>query len=444
MNGSGLSVNSAEFQGGSIPESWEVAASFALQYRGRLRRSLLAGVLPCLLPCALLIGALSGNQMMAQTPRPSLQVQTPGKGTNLIFSANSQPGSFYTLQASVDLSNWVSLASIFADSNSVTWTNPVVPGPTRQFFRAKVNPPNQALVTNYNGWTNAVLLNNGLVEAVIVPNAGRVLQFRFVNMTNGPFWENTSLYGRTTTPTIWNTEGAFGGDKTWPSPQSDWGWPPPVGFDGSPEQVGITNGIATLITPVDSTYEIQTTRVIELGYDEPFMRITTLFNRTAATSRTNNSVGIWVVSQLQDPVRCYVPAPFPSDFPSGYHQLGTGLPTQFTNINHLISFTRDPAASHKLGFEANSLGWVGTALSLRIDAPRVPGLLLFNYPDGGCNTEIYTNPGTNAEYVEFESLSPLSKLPVGGQLQFVTKYFLFNRTEADPDAEAKKILNLPR
>jgi hypothetical protein len=71
-------------------------------------------------------------------------------------------------------------------------------------------------------------------------------------------------------------------------------------------------------------------------------------------------------------------------------------------------------------------------------------LLLFNYPDGGCNTEIYTNPGTNAEYVEFESLSPLSKLPVGGQLQFVTKYFLFNRTEADPDAEAKKILNLPR
>jgi hypothetical protein len=366
------------------------------------------------------------------------------KGTNLTFSADSQPGSFYTLQASVDLSNWVSLTSVFADSNSVTWTNALAPGPTRQFFRAKVNPPNQASVVDYSGWTNAVLLNNGLVEAVIVPNAGRVLQFRFVGSTNGPFWENRNLYGQTTTPSIWNTEGAFGGDKAWPSPQSDWVWPPPTGFDGTPEQVTVANGIATLTTAVDSTYQIQTTRVIELGFDEPMLRITTSFNRTAATFRTNNSLGIWVISQLQDPVRCYVPAPFPSDFPSGYHQLGTGLPTHLTNINHLISFTRDPAASHKLGFEANALGWVGTNLSLRIDAPRVPGLLLFMYPDGGCNTEIYTNPGTNAEYVEFESLSPLSKLPQGGQMQFVTKYSLFNRTETDPDAEAKKILNLPR
>jgi hypothetical protein len=366
------------------------------------------------------------------------------KGTNLTFSANSQTGSFYTLQASVDLSNWVSLTSVFADSNSVTWTNALAPGATRQFFRAKVNPPNQASVIDYNGWTNAVLLNNGLVEAVIVPNAGRVLQFRFAGSTNSPFWENRSLDGQTTTSTIWNTEGAFGGDKAWPSPQSDWVWPPPTGFDGTPQQVTVTNGIATLTTAIDSTYEIQTTRVIELGFDEPVLRITTIFNRTAATFRTNNSLGIWVVSQLQDPVRCYVPAPFPSDFPSGYHQLGTGLPTQLTNINHLISFSRDPAASHKLGFEANALGWVGTNLSLRIDAPRVPGLLSFMYPDGGCNTEIYTNPGTNAEYVEFESLGPLSKLPQGGQMQFVTKYSLFNRTETDPDAEAKKILNLPR
>jgi hypothetical protein len=47
-------------------------------------------------------------------------------------------------------------------------------------------------------------------------------------------------------------------------------------------------------------------------------------------------------------------------------------------------------------------------------------------------------------YVEFESLGPLSKLPVGGQMQFLTKYSLFNRTESDPDAEARKILNLPK
>ncbi|HTL59620.1 MAG TPA: hypothetical protein VL361_28375 [Candidatus Limnocylindrales bacterium] len=390
------------------------------------------------------LSAYPSGTLKAQAPAPTLEVHAPIGGTNLSFFAGTQPGWFYTLQSSTDLSNWVSVSSLFADANALSWTDAIAAGPVSKFYRAKVNPPNLAVVTNYNGWTNAVLLNNGLVEALVIPNAGRVLQFRFAGNTNGPFWENRSLYGRTTSSTIWNTEGAFGGDKAWPSPQSDWGWPPPVGFDGSVEQVGITNGIATLTTPVDGTYKIQTTRVVELGFDEPVMRITTTFHRTAATTRTNNPVGIWVITQFQDPVRCYAPVPAPSVFPTGYHQLGTGLPTQFQNTNGLISFARDPVNAHKLGFDANALAWVGTNLSIRVDAPRVAGLPLSSYPDGGCNTEIYTNPGTNAMYVEFESLGPLSKLPVGGQMQFVTKYNLFNRTESTPEAEARKILNLPR
>ena len=300
------------------------------------------------------------------------------------------------------------------------------------------------MVTNYKGWTNAVLLNNGLVEAVIVPNAARVLQFRFLGATNGVFWENSRLNGQSATASSWNTEGAFGGDKAWPSPQSAWGWPPPAGFDGSPDQVEITNGVVTLTSAIDSGYQIQTTRTIELPFDAPAMRITTVFHRVAATARTNNPLGIWTITQAQDPVRCFVPVRSPSVFAAGYQQLGTAVPAQFQNTNGLISFGRDPIASHKLGFDADSLVWVGTNLSLRIDAPRVPGLSSPSYADGGCSTEIYTNPGTNAPYVELECLAPLSLLPVGTEMQFVTTYTLFNRSESDPEAEARKILNLPR
>src|SRR6185369_6700734 len=107
------------------------------------------------------------------------------------------------------------------------------------------------VVTNYANWTNCVLLNNGAVEAVIVPGTGRVLQFRFLGTTNGAFWENRNLYGQTASPTSWNTEGSFGGDKSWPSPQSDWAWPPPTGFDGSPNQVLVTNGVVVLSSPED-------------------------------------------------------------------------------------------------------------------------------------------------------------------------------------------------
>src|SRR5882762_5172496 len=90
--------------------------------------------------------------------------------------------------------------------------------------------------TNYHGWTNSILVSNGRVEAVIVPQVGRVMQFRFAGDGDGPFWENPALAG--TAPHPESKEwGNFGGDKTWPAPQSDWdkitprAWPPPVGFD---------------------------------------------------------------------------------------------------------------------------------------------------------------------------------------------------------------------
>jgi len=119
------------------------------------------------------------------------------------------------------------------------------------------------------------------------------------------------------------------------------------------------------------------------------------------------------------------------------------MPTQFRNTNGVISFTRDTAAAHKLGFDSGVLVWVGTNVALRIDAPRQSGLPASSYPDGGCSTEIYTNPGTNAPYVELESLGPLYLLPAGAQKDFVTTYTLFHRTQTDPDAEARIILNRP-
>jgi hypothetical protein len=76
-------------------------------------------------------------------------------------------------------------------------------------------------------------------------------------------------------------------------------------------------------------------------------------------------------------------------------------------MNGMISFTRDALAAHKLGFDAGVLAWVGTNVALRIDAPRANGAPATGYPDNGCSTEIYTNPGTNAPYVELESLGPL-------------------------------------
>ena len=386
----------------------------------------------------LLLGVIRAH---AQPVSPLLQLYRSPGGTDVVFQISSEPNVFYTQQISSNLTRWTSLGTFLAASSTLAWTGAVRPDLDSQFFRAKVNAPNIVSVTTYRGWTNALVLNNGLVEAVVVPDAGRVLQFRFAGASNGPFWENRNLFGATATPTNWNTEGSFGGDKPWPAPQADWGWPPPSGFDGSPYQASVSNGIVTLTSPVDSTYKIRTTRVIELAFDQPVMRIRTTFQRTAATSLSAKKVSVWVITQAQEPVKVYVPVPEPSVFTDGYWQLASGLPAQFRMVTNLISFSRDVAQAHKLGFDAGSIAWVGTDLSLRIDAPRVSGSPVGAYPDSGCSTEVYTNPGTNAPYVELECLGSLALLPVDSRMEFVTTYTLFRRTEADPDAEGARILN---
>lgn len=298
-------------------------------------------------------------------------------------------------------------------------------------------------VTAYHGWSNALVMGNGVVEAVIVPAAGRILQFRYAGDTNGPFWENSKLAGGAAKPDSWNTEGSFGGDKAWPSPQSDWNWPPPSGFDGSPNTYSVSNGAVTLATPEDGAYKIRATRTVELAAGLPVMRVKTVFQRTAATSRSDKTLGVWVITQTREPVRVYLPVPAPSIFAQGCHQFGSDMPSGFRRNRDLISFTRDQGQAHKVGFDANSIAWIGEQLALRIDSPRLAGLAAGNYPDEGCNTEVYTNPGSVAPYVELECLGPVSLLPAGGRMEFVTTYTLFRRSETDPDIEARKILHLP-
>ena len=308
-----------------------------------------------------------------------------------------------------------------------------------QSARPPVNGPNTAVETNYHSWTNVVSVNNGLVEALVNPTDGRVQQFRFVGDTDGALWENSQLYGKA--PGGGFGYNNFGGDKAWPSPQSAWGWPPPRGFDGRANAVSLSNGVVTLVTQVDTRYKIQVTRNIELLINQPVMRITTIFERTAETSQTSNELGVWIDCQaaVSSDSRCYVPVPSPSIFTNGYTTTGSAqftavLPPTFTNTNGLISFSMPPAGNQKLGFDGGTLALVGTKLDLRVDAPRVPGA---TYPDGNSSTEVYTAQG----YFELEMLGPLAQLPVGGKMQFVTIYSLFRRTEPTPDAEAQKVLS---
>jgi len=304
-------------------------------------------------------------------------------------------------------------------------------------------PPVTINETNYHGWPHSLVISDGFVEAIVVPAAARVMQFRFIGDEAGTFWENRDLDGRQPNPDTgeWMN---FGGDKCWPSPQSDWPatmgryWPPPVAFDTMPAAADVDGEEITLVTTVDPDYGLRVVR-----------RITLVAGRSAMTIRTRYrkiegppvKVAIWTITQLRDPQRVFALLPQPAstghlNFPRGFGQMTGPEPWELQHHERMISLRRHPDEKLKIGTESESLLWMGEKCSLRISSARTPG----EYPNGGSSAEIYTD--SPDPYVELETTGALHTMHVGDLLEKTNTYQLSPRTTTDEVEEARKAFGL--
>jgi len=320
------------------------------------------------------------------------------------------------------------------------------PRPTQTDSGASPEGPGAVTIseTNYLGWSNAYLLRNHTVEAIVVPGIGRVLQFGFRN-ESGVFWHNRNLEGK---PTDCKTKEwiNLGGDKTWPAPESDWSkftgassWHPPQAFDCMPLKAEVRDNDLILTSPVDPHYGISTVRRVHLAPVRPEMTITTTYKRISGTPA---QISIWVITQLKEPVAVYVPrnqarAAGPEG-PADFMLLGKDRPSSVKTSSEFVSLLRSPTAPYKLGFQSSRLLWVGEKYALQIESPRGESA---DYPDHGSSAEVYTNPDP-LQYVELEMLGPLHLLRAGESIEQVNKYTLHHRQAVDPDDDARRILGL--
>lgn len=291
----------------------------------------------------------------------------------------------------------------------------------------------------YRGWPDSLLLSNGLVEAVVVPAIGRVMQLRFAGESDGPFWENSSPAAGDTTHDA-NVWANFGGDKAWPAPQADWGritgrgWPPPPAFDGRPMDAAIVGPASvTLLSQVDEKFGVRVRRRIELAPDKPVMSITTTYEKISGPPV---EVAVWVITQLKDPLLAGAPLASPAGTGGEFVLQSGGRPAGLNVADGILSLTRDPRQNHKIGMRAATLVWVGATERLRIDSAIVPGA---PYTDDGCNAEVYTNADP-LRYVELEMLGPLARLADGGKIEHSSTYALERRTGIEAALEIRRIL----
>lgn len=317
----------------------------------------------------------------------------------------------------------------------ISLLGPVVPGSRAGADRASPAPPERL---TYRGSPESLRLTNGQVEAIVVPAVGRVMSFRLAGGAN-VLWEDARLGGRAGDPTgrEWIN---FGGDKAWPAPEAGWRehtqsptWMPPTGFDGRPGTATIeSDGSVILASAVDPSYGLRSLRRIRLRPAQPVMEIETTFERVAGDGPP---VGIWIVTQLVDPVAVFVPVPRASRFPGGHFRFRDTPWPQLAAGAEQIRITRDPQAAHKLGSDAERLLWMGEAAMCLITTTRTAGA---EYPDRGASVEVYTNPDPKP-YVELETLGPLLPVRPGGRIAATNTYTLLRRTGAAPADEARRI-----
>ncbi|MFZ1086824.1 MAG: hypothetical protein WAN35_17815 [Terracidiphilus sp.] len=291
---------------------------------------------------------------------------------------------------------------------------------------------------SYHGWPECLRLFNGRVEAVIVPAISRVMHFGQVDEPEEAFWQNRALDGQQppSAPKEWFN---FGGDKCWPAPQSSWperggrSWPPPQAFDALPADAAAIEGGVVLTSPIDPHYGIQMVRTVKLDTIRLVMSIAVEFRKLEGPPV---QAGIWTVTQLREPEAILLWEPEVTRFPRGYLSLLGARPTDLSRRGRLLSLRRNPSIFTKIGSEARSIAWVGKSSVLRIDAKMVPG----EYPDGGCVTEVYTNPDP-LKYVELETMGPLENISIGGRIGRTTLYTVMPRRTAVVESEAENIFD---
>ncbi|MFY9854692.1 MAG: hypothetical protein WAK26_12530 [Terracidiphilus sp.] len=290
---------------------------------------------------------------------------------------------------------------------------------------------------SYHGWSDCYLISNGQVEAVVVPAIGRVMQLRLAGEADGTFWENRALDGQ-----LHDAESNdwinFGGDKCWPAPQALWiehqgrDWPPPVAFGERQVKAVISAQGVVVKSPVDPGFGIEVERRIELNAVQPVLRIATEYRKlTGGAVR----VGIWTITQMKEPERVCILLPRVSKFTAGYVRLMSAEPADLKIDGRLLSLGRHHRHQTKIGADGSSLAWLGSSCVIRIDAETQPG----EYPDGGCVTEVYTNPDP-LPYVELETLGPLTTMNPGDKIEQTTVYTVAPRSTTDLETEARNAL----
>ena len=282
----------------------------------------------------------------------------------------------------------------------------------------------------FGGWPNCIRISNDEIELIVTTDIGpRIVRFGFINKQN--FFYLVPDHTGKTGGEQWRI---YGGHRLWIGPESM-----PGSYNPDNEKVEFEvcdNGIK-LIQRKESITGVVKEMEIRLANHKNEV---TVLHRLINQNLSDIELSVWPLSMLAQGGRAIVPQePYGEgdDFLLPARSLALW---QYTKMNDprwvwgekYIQAKQDPVftSEQKIGV-TNKQGWAayylnGELLIKKFDfSPRAV------YPDYGCNNEIYMN----GDFLEIETLSPLTKLVPGEAVEH-TEHWLLTKATAGESEES--------
>jgi len=289
----------------------------------------------------------------------------------------------------------------------------------------------------YKGWANCYRVSNGEVELVVTADVGpRVIRYAFVGGQN-PFKEFAEQLGK-------KGEREFqlrGGHRTWKAPED------PVG-SWAPDDVAVAIEVKPdgLIArePLEPLTQLHKEIEVRLA---PSGSAVTVIQRIANHSLFPLEYSVWAMSMMAQggvavtgfPPRGKHPIDLDATNPLVMWAYTDLSDKRWTFTKKYMALRQDPknAEAEKLGlFNPNT--WVAYLVNGGAFVKQAHADPSRSYPDFGCSFETFTNN----EFLEIETLGPLTKVAPGKSAEH-TEYWSLHRNVAVPnftDADLDRVI----
>ena len=287
---------------------------------------------------------------------------------------------------------------------------------------------------SYRGWKNAYKLSNGTVELVVTTDVGpRIIFYGFRNGEN-LLHEVEQDAGKTGGSEF----RLYGGHRLWVSPEVERTYYP----DNTPVTVS-QHGNATRFTAqredLPPGTHLQKELEIELAETGSQVRIT---HRVTNHDTRLTTLAPWSPTMMRQGGRTILPLS-PRIAMDKDHYLPVGVfaiwsYTDFTDPRWALGRSyiqlqqlANPTGRFKeqMGGIFNPAGWGAYFREGQLFVKRAVVISGAQYPDFGCNFEVFTNP----DFIELETLAPLVELQPGEVAEHVERWWLFSGVAGGED-----------